>query len=173
MTRLYSDNGFNPPRDAIQALRRGWIKRCPHCGRNRIYARWMQAHEYCPDCGEAFHHARISNVVPLLAAPLAMFPACFVLVIAEAVGGVPLLVEGVVAIGLALAIVTAVLPRAKGAAIGLAWARYADGFDPHLAMTADHGAALLTPSLSSSYPQVTFSPGAAAPLAPVHSTSPS
>lgn len=33
------------------ALRRGWRKRCPHCGRGRIFSGWARHLEHCDVCG--------------------------------------------------------------------------------------------------------------------------
>src|SRR5262245_61163806 len=33
------------------AVRRGWAKRCPHCGEGPLYARWIRLLARCPRCG--------------------------------------------------------------------------------------------------------------------------
>lgn len=42
------------PNSAWEALRRGWRKRCPHCGAGPIFARWNRPHPNCPACGYLF-----------------------------------------------------------------------------------------------------------------------
>jgi uncharacterized protein (DUF983 family) len=36
--------------NALTALRRGWAKRCPHCGRGALFTRWTLL-EGCASCG--------------------------------------------------------------------------------------------------------------------------
>ena len=36
-------------------IKRGWRKRCPHCGQAPIFKRWVTAHERCGACGLRFH----------------------------------------------------------------------------------------------------------------------
>ena len=36
---------------AWDAIKRGWGKRCPHCGKGPIFAGWNKPHRRCPACG--------------------------------------------------------------------------------------------------------------------------
>jgi uncharacterized protein (DUF983 family) len=42
------------PLNAREALRRGWSKRCPHCGVGTVFIRWNTPHRHCPVCGYLF-----------------------------------------------------------------------------------------------------------------------
>lgn len=35
----------------LRALGRGLLKKCPHCGRGRIYLGWAREVRACPECG--------------------------------------------------------------------------------------------------------------------------
>ncbi len=37
--------------DALTAIRRGLLKRCPHCGIGRIYTGWAHEEKQCAHCG--------------------------------------------------------------------------------------------------------------------------
>ena len=37
-----------------QVIRRGWAKRCPHCGQGPVFVRWMTTHGRCPVCGYVY-----------------------------------------------------------------------------------------------------------------------
>ena len=37
--------------NAREALKRGWSKRCPHCGLGPLFIRWNTPHRRCPVCG--------------------------------------------------------------------------------------------------------------------------
>ena len=34
-----------------QAIRRGWSKHCPHCGKGPLFIGWNKPHRNCPVCG--------------------------------------------------------------------------------------------------------------------------
>lgn len=133
--RLYRTNGFNPPRPIEAAARRGWAGCCPACGEGALFGRWMQVAETCASCGEALGHARVTNSVPVLAIPLALLAGSLVGGLLELLGDLPLAAEIAASELVAVATALHVLPRAKGLAIGLAWANHLGGFDPlrHLA----------------------------------------
>ena len=38
-------------REVWLAVRRGWSKRCPHCGKGALFLRWNKPHRHCPVCG--------------------------------------------------------------------------------------------------------------------------
>ena len=40
------------PRDTWAAIKRGLIRRCPACGKGRLFAGYLSVAENCPDCGE-------------------------------------------------------------------------------------------------------------------------
>ena len=37
--------------DAWEALKRGWSKTCPHCGKGPIFITWNKPYRHCPVCG--------------------------------------------------------------------------------------------------------------------------
>jgi uncharacterized protein (DUF983 family) len=43
-----------PPLNAWEAIRRGWSKRCPHCGSGEMFIRWNKPHRNCSVCGYLF-----------------------------------------------------------------------------------------------------------------------
>jgi uncharacterized protein (DUF983 family) len=115
-------------RDARRAMRRGWGRRCPNCGTGGLFDGYLRVRAACPDCGEALHHQRADDgpayftiiIVGHLLAPLLMFvyfewrPEPWKMTLGFAVG--------CVALSLYL------LPRIKGAMIGLQWAKRLHGF---------------------------------------------
>lgn len=110
------------------AVLRGWRMRCPACGEGRILEGYLKVKPCCPACGEDLTAQRADDgpayltilVVGHLMAPLilAVFtawrPSPLVLITTFSVG--------TVALSLWL------LPRFKGALIGLQWAKRMHGF---------------------------------------------
>ncbi len=45
------------PVPPLTALARGLLKRCPHCGRGRIYTGWAKEVKKCPVCGLVYEPA--------------------------------------------------------------------------------------------------------------------
>lgn len=43
-----------PPPSAARILLRGTVRRCPWCGRGRLFERWFAVPERCPSCGLRF-----------------------------------------------------------------------------------------------------------------------
>jgi uncharacterized protein (DUF983 family) len=115
-------------RPLLPALRRGWRRPCPGCGRSRLFSGFPALRPACPGRGEALHHARADDgpawlailIVGHLMAPamLAAFlpwqpdPAAMI-----AVPG-----TGCVALALWLS------PRLEGGILAPQWARRLHGF---------------------------------------------
>jgi uncharacterized protein (DUF983 family) len=36
---------------ALEAIRRGWTRKCPHCGAGPIFIKWNTPYRHCPVCG--------------------------------------------------------------------------------------------------------------------------
>jgi uncharacterized protein (DUF983 family) len=125
----YGDAG-RPPRDAMRALLRGVGERCPSCGKGGLYRRYLKVWDACPGCGEALHHHRADDAPPYFT----------ILIVGHFIVGGVLSLERALAppswvhlalwLPLTLAACLWLLPRVKGALIGLQWALYMHGFDP-------------------------------------------
>ena len=114
-----------PTRRAMLLGARG---RCPACGRGRLFRSYLNVTDLCPECGEALHHQRADDgpaymtvlLVSHLGAPLLLvFFVAFRPSAATMIVGFGL---GAVILSLLL------LPRIKGAMIGLQWAKRMHGF---------------------------------------------
>jgi uncharacterized protein (DUF983 family) len=115
------------------AVLRGWRRRCPNCGAGPMLSGYLKVRESCPVCGEELHHHRADDgpayltilIVGHLLAPILLFtftkwrPEPLVMAVGFTIG--------TVALSLYL------LPRLKGALVGLQWANRMHGFGsaPH------------------------------------------
>jgi len=118
-------------RDVAQAMGRGALMRCPNCGKGRLFGRYLKVVDTCQSCGEELHHHRADDAPPyftmlivghivvagVLALEIGMHPAMWVHV--------------VIWLPLTLGLSLALLPRIKGAIIGLQWANRMHGFNPN------------------------------------------
>ena len=115
-------------RDTMSAMWRGTRHTCPSCGTGSLYARYLKVRDHCTNCGEALHHHRADDAPPyftifivghlavagVLAMEQAMKPSVWTHII--------LWMPFVVICSLAM------LPRIKGALVGLQWALRMHGF---------------------------------------------
>ena len=115
-------------RDSWPAIRRGFLRRCPRCGKGRIFDGYLKVVESCPSCGEDLSHQRADDgpayLTILIVGHVLALAMHFVwtrfrpepLVFASTLT--------VVAVALSLWL----LPRFKGAIVAFQWARRMHGF---------------------------------------------
>ena len=111
-----------------QAVLRGSLGRCPACGEGKLFRSFLKVADHCPSCGEALHHQRADDgpayltilFVSHLMAPLMLF-------VFTRYRPDPLISATVFSIG-CVALSLFLLPRIKGAMVGLQWAKRMHGF---------------------------------------------
>lgn len=110
------------------AMLRGMRGQCPACGTGRLFQGYLKVADHCPSCGEALHHQRADDgpayltilLVSHLGAPL---------LLASYIAWRPTAMTMILSFGLgAIVLSLALLPRIKGAMVGLQWARRMHGF---------------------------------------------
>ena len=117
-------------RDALTAMRRGFLGRCPNCGQGKMFRAFLKVADNCPACGEELHHHRADDapayfnivivghiVVPLvLAVEVTLAPAYWI--------------HFVLWFPLILALSFGLMQPIKGAIVAWQWAHRMHGFDP-------------------------------------------
>ena len=113
----------------LRAMARGFVGRCPHCGRGRLFGRFLKPVATCAVCGEDFTHQRADDAPPY-----------FTMVIVGHLV-VPVMVATILLTNLStttylliwlptIAILTVgLLQPVKGAIIAFQWALRMHGFD--------------------------------------------
>lgn len=99
---------------------RGWRRLCPCCGRGRLLRRFLKPVEACSDCGEAFGHVRADDFPPYLTI-LIVGHVVVPLVLMAHQRGLPVEIATLLWVPTTLALTLLLLPRCKGAVIGLMW----------------------------------------------------
>lgn len=110
------------------ALLRGYRRRCPNCGKGRIFDGYLKVNDSCSECGQDLHHHRADDgppwltmlVVGHLMAPL--LHIVFVRFRPEPIVLFTIFAIGCVSLSLYL------LPRLKGLLIAFQWSRRMYGF---------------------------------------------
>lgn len=117
-----------PARSVWQAMKRGFLGRCPNCGEGKLFASFARTRDCCETCGEDFHHHRADD----LPAYLVIFIVGHIVVGAfmGAEAAVSLSMWQHLAIWVPITILSSIvlLQPTKGAVVGLQWAFYMHGF---------------------------------------------
>lgn len=117
-----------PPRDLTQSVKRGLGQLCPACGQGHLFPAYLKVADQCPACGEALHHQRADDAPPYFTMLIVgHIVVAGVLALEEAFAPptwVHAAVWGPVLLGLSLWM----LPRIKGALVGVQWALRMHGF---------------------------------------------
>jgi uncharacterized protein (DUF983 family) len=145
---LHVETSDRAPRDVWRALRRGLGLRCPNCGRGALFRRYLKVWDACPDCGEALHHHRADDAPPYFTILIVGHFIVGGILAMERALAPPGWVQSAVWLPMTLTLALILLPRVKGALVGLQWALYMHGFDP-AGIEAEAGAEAAKPNASS------------------------
>jgi uncharacterized protein (DUF983 family) len=118
-------------RDLGQAVKRGILGRCPHCGQGRLFGKFLKVVDECPVCHEKFKHHRADDA-----------PAYVViLIVGHIIVPLALLVEKLyqpphwlafsIWLPLTLLMSLVLLQPVKGMIVAWQWAQRMHGFDPN------------------------------------------
>ena len=120
----------NAQRETLPAMCRGVAHKCPACGRGKLYTSFLKVVNQCNECGEELFHHRADDAPPyftmlitghlLVAGALAL----------ERFASPPTWVHTAIWVPLTILFTIALLPRIKGALVGMQWALRMHGFAP-------------------------------------------
>ena len=112
----------------LAAMRRGFLGRCPACGRGRLFERFLKVADHCAECGTAFHHHRADDLPPYLVIFLVGHVVGYGILQTETRLDVPLWVHLALWPALTLVLCVGLLQPVKGAVVGLQYALGMHGF---------------------------------------------
>ena len=111
-------------------MRRGLAQKCPACGSGHLYSSFLKVADKCSDCKEELYHHRADDAPPYFTMLiLGHFLVAGVLSL-EKFASPPTWVHIAVWIPATLLLSMLLLPRIKGALVGMQWALKMHGFDP-------------------------------------------
>ncbi len=111
-----------------RAMVNGVRAHCPDCGQGRLYWRYLKVRDVCEVCGLEVHHHRADDAPPyftMLILGHLIVPLALML---ERAAAPPVWLHFSIWLPLAMVLTLALLPRVKGALIGLQWANRMHGF---------------------------------------------
>lgn len=109
------------PRPLLRSIRRGFIGRCPACGRGAILVNYLAPCAKCASCGEAFAEYQAADFAPYIVTffvGMVFTPLTVVVAMSRDPNNALLWVM----MGAAVLSALVLLPRVKGAAIAMLWA---------------------------------------------------
>jgi len=110
------------------AMTRGAAGRCPACGQAALFSRFLRPVAFCPSCGQDWTHQKADDL-PAYLVVLILGHILVPLVVAvnlrfDVATGIQMILWP----GLAAILAMLMIQPAKGAVIGLQWARHMHGF---------------------------------------------
>lgn len=117
-----------PKRDIKTAMLRGWSRKCPACGTGALYYKYLKVSDACPSCGEELHHQRADDAPPYFTMVIVGHVVIAGVLLLERHFAPPSWVHMALWLPLTVGLSLWLLPRVKGALIGLQWALRMHGF---------------------------------------------
>lgn len=115
-------------RDVTKAMLRGARQTCPACGKGALYGKYLKVADTCGHCGTELHHQRADDAPPYFVMVVTGHVVIAGVMILERMYAPPLWVHIALWFPLLMLMSLWMLPRVKGALIGLQWALRMHGF---------------------------------------------
>lgn len=109
-------------RSVGQAMWRGALCRCPHCGKGKMFRAYLKVADECNVCGEELNHHRADDFPPYIAITIVGHIIIFLMLHLDMEYHVQPITYVYTMIPLAIVLPLAMLPSIKGAIVGLQWA---------------------------------------------------
>ncbi len=129
MTSSTGDVHAVEERSIARAMWRGFIGRCPNCGQGAMFRAYLKVNDSCPVCHEDLHHQRADDAPPYVTMFVVGHVVVALLLAAEVLTvDVPFWLEALGWSAVTVALSLLLLPRVKGAFVGLQWSLRMHGF---------------------------------------------
>ncbi|WP_439541765.1 DUF983 domain-containing protein [Hyphomicrobium sp.] len=117
-----------PKRSITDAMLRGARQRCPACGAGAMFRAYLKVADACPACGEELHHQRADDAPPYFTMVIVGHVVIGGVLLLETAYAPPSWVHLTLWLPLTVILSLWLLPRVKGALVGLQWALRMHGF---------------------------------------------
>jgi uncharacterized protein (DUF983 family) len=109
-------------RNVLQAMLRGALCRCPHCGQGKMFRAYLKVADQCDACGEQLNLHRADDFPPYIAITIVGHILVVAMLHMEMSYHVNPVVYLYTMLPLAVIMPLAILPSVKGGIVGLQWA---------------------------------------------------
>ena len=120
--------GEDEDRPLAPSLLRGWTGCCPACGEGPLFEGYLAVRDECPACREELHHHRADDLPAWLTMVVTGHVLAVLLLGVENAFAPPLWVHFALWPTLVVGLSLWLLPRLKGAVVGMQWAWRMHGF---------------------------------------------
>ncbi|MBX3567215.1 MAG: DUF983 domain-containing protein [Rhizobiaceae bacterium] len=115
-------------RSLMQAMQRGALGRCPHCGKGRLFKSFVKTVNACEVCHEEIHHHRADDLPAYLVVVIVGHVIVGAFMGFEATSTLSTWQHLAIWVPLTIIMSLTLLRPIKGAVVGLQWALYMHGF---------------------------------------------
>lgn len=119
----------NSERSLGQAVFKGLCRRCPACGKGKIFNGYIKVNHTCSQCGLELFHQRADDAPPYFTMMIVLHFVVSGLLIVEKTYSPETWIQMVIWLPTSFISAVLLLPHIKGALIALQWARRMHGFD--------------------------------------------
>ena len=116
------------PASLAESLWRGFMMKCPNCGKGKLFGRYLKVSDHCPVCSEELFHHRADDFPPYLVILLVGHSIVPAILAVETNYAPPIWLQLLIWLPLTLISALALLQPAKGAVVGLQWQLGLGGF---------------------------------------------
>jgi uncharacterized protein (DUF983 family) len=109
-------------RSVGQAMWRGTLCKCPHCGQGKMFRAYLKVVDQCDSCGEELNLHRADDFPPYIAITIVGHILVLAMLHIEMVWHVNPVTYLYTMVPLAVIMPLAMLPSIKGSIVGLQWA---------------------------------------------------
>ena len=117
-------------RNTGQAIWRGTLCKCPHCGQGKLFRSYLKVVDHCDPCGEQLNLHRADDLPPYIAITIVGHILVLAMLHMEMSMHVSPITYLYTMVPLAIILPLLMLPSIKGAIVGLQWANRMHGFHP-------------------------------------------
>ncbi|WP_421724649.1 DUF983 domain-containing protein [Bauldia sp.] len=118
-----------PKRPVWRSMVRGFLGRCPHCGKGALFRGYLKPVSECAVCGEDMSHQRADDAPPYFTILIVGHIVVPVMVTVALATELSVATHMAIWLPLTLAMCLALLRPIKGTIIALQWALYMHGFE--------------------------------------------
>lgn len=123
---------MTPIKDHIslgKAMWRGFLGKCPNCGKGSLFGRFLKVAGHCEQCDEGFHHHRADDFPAYLVIIVVGHSVVPAILAVEVAYSPPAWLQLAIWLPLTLFSSLALLQPTKGAIVGLQWQTGMHGFE--------------------------------------------
>ena len=111
-----------------RSMWRGFNLRCPNCGHRHLLSGYLKVAPTCRSCGEDFSHHQADDAPPYFTIIIVAHMVVPMMLVVEKLWSPPIGIQLAVWLPLIAGVSLWLLPKVKGAVVGLQWALQLHGF---------------------------------------------